>query len=118
MIERRKKRRFELRLDCEVVHAPSGFRAKGWTKNVSSSGVLFTSENRVSVGDPIDYLIVFPHFRRSRRDIQLRCAGRILRQDSDLAIAVSLDRYEFVRVARPVPEKDLLVDVLDPVQRA
>ena len=118
MIERRKKRRFELRLDCEIVHAPSGVKTKGQTRNVSSSGVLFTSEERVSVGDSIDYLIVFPRFRRSRRDIQLRCAGRVLREDSDRTFVVSLDRYEFIRVARLVPETNSLVDVLDPVQRA
>ena len=117
MIERRKKRRFELCLACEI-YAPSGFRTKGWTKNVSSSGVLFSSEERFTVGTPIDYLIAFPRFRRSRRDLHLRCAGIVLREVGDSAFAVSLDRYEFVRVARLAPEQNSLVDVLDAVQSA
>jgi len=100
MIERRKKQRFELRLGCEIVHAASGLRIRGWTKNVSASGVLFTCEERVAVGDAIDYLIMFPRFRRSRRDVQLRCAGIVLRADEDQDFVASLDRYEFVRVPR------------------
>src|SRR6266496_1127111 len=103
MIERRKKRRFELRLGCEIVHVASGLRTRGWTKNLSASGVLFTSEERVSVGDPIDYLIMFPRFRRSRRDVRLHCSGVVLREDPDLAFAVSMECYKFERVGRQSP---------------
>jgi len=104
MNERRKKQRFDLRLGCEIVHVASGIRTRGWTKNVSASGVLFTSEERVAVGDAIDYLIMFPRFRRSRRDIQLHCVGTVVREDLDLVFAASLDRYEFVRVTRAGPK--------------
>jgi len=103
MIERRKKRRFEIQLGCEIVHLSSGLKTKGWTKNVSSSGVLFTSEERVAVGDSIDYRIALPRFQRARRDVQLQCAGTVLREDPNLAFAASLDRYEFVRVRRQLP---------------
>jgi len=103
MIERRKKQRFELRLGCEIVHAASGLRTRGWTKNVSASGVLFTSEERVNVGDSIDYSISFPPFRRSRRDIQLHCAGIVLREDPDRAFAASMKWYKFTRVKRQPP---------------
>jgi len=118
MIERRKKRRFEIRLGCEIIHPPSGLRTRGWTKNVSSSGVLFTSEERVTVGEAIDYLIMFPRFRRSRRDVQLRCEGTVLREDVNLAFAVSLDRYQFVRVTRLAPQDGLLIDALGSVRSA
>jgi hypothetical protein len=104
MIERRTKRRFDVRLGCEIVHLATGLRTRGWTKNLSSSGVLFTCEERVSVGDAIDYLIMFPRFRRSRRDIHLHCAGTVVREDLGLAFAASLDRYEFVRVTRAAPK--------------
>jgi len=103
MNERRKKQRFDLRLGCEIVHVASGIRTRGWTKNVSASGVLFTSEERVSVGDAIDYLISFPRFRRSRRDIQLHCAGIVLREDPDRAFAASMEWYRFTRVKRQSP---------------
>src|SRR6478672_7795718 len=98
MTERRKKQRFELRLGCEIVHVASGLRTRGWTKNVSASGVLFTSEERVNVGDSIDYSILFPRFRRSRRDMPLDCAGIVLREDPDGAVAACMERYRFTRV--------------------
>ena len=110
MIERRKKRRFEIQLGCEIVHASSGLRTRGWTKNVSSSGVLFTSEERVPVGVSIDYLIAFPGFRRTRRDIQLHCVGTVLREDPNLSFAASLDRYEFVRIRRQPPVQKRITD--------
>ena len=100
MVERRRKQRFELRLGCEIVHVASGLRTRGWTKNVSASGVLFTTEERVYVGDAINYRISLPRFRRSRGDVQLHCAGVVLREDGNLGFAASLDRYKFVRVAR------------------
>jgi len=103
MIERRKKQRFDVRLSCEIVDAASGLRTRGWTKNLSSSGILFISEERVSVGDAIDYLISFPRFRRSRKDIQLHCAGVVLREDPDLAFAASMEWYRFTRVKRQSP---------------
>lgn len=119
MIERRKKRRFELQLSCEIVHAPSGLRIRGETRNVSSSGVLFTSKERVAVGDAIDCLIAFPRFRRARRDVQLQCAGRIVREDPDLVFAASLERYAFVRVRREsTVHSGLLIDILDSIRRA
>ena len=98
MIERRKKQRFDLQLGCEIVHVASGLRIRGWTKNVSSSGVLFTSEERVAVGDSIDYLISFPRLRRARRDVQLHCTGIVLREDPDLAFAASMEWFRFTRV--------------------
>lgn len=101
MSERRKRRRFELRLRCVIVHASSGLRTNGETRNVSSSGVLFTSDEPVPVGASIDCLISFPRFRRARRDVQLRCAGTVLREGPNLTFAASLDRYELVRLKRP-----------------
>src|SRR5690349_6058257 len=106
MIDRRKKQRFELRLSCEIVHEDSGLKTRGWAKNVSSSGVLFTSEEQVTVGASINYLLQFPRFYRARRDTQLHCTGIVLREDMNLTFAASLDRYEFVRVARE-PRKEI-----------
>jgi hypothetical protein len=99
MSERRKRRRFELQLRCVITTVSSGLTTNGETKNVSSSGVLFTSEEPVPVGALIDCLIAFPRFRRARRDVQLRCVGTVLREDPNLAFAASLDRYEFVRIS-------------------
>jgi hypothetical protein len=97
MMERRNKRRFELRLSCEILRTSSGVRTRGETRNVSSSGVLFTVEERIAVGESIDYLITFPRFRRARRNIQLLCSGRVLREDLNLTFAASLERHRFAR---------------------
>jgi len=130
MTERRKKMRFELHLICEILHTSSGVRTRGETRNVSSSGVLFSSEERIAVGDSISYLITFPRFRRARRNIQLLCSGRVLREDRSLTFAASLERYEFAHEWNPgssgkkrgrgtasTPE-NLLIDVLDSVRGA
>lgn len=70
----------------------------GETKNVSSSGVLFTSKDRVPVGDPIEYVITFPKVPGSRSEVRLRCVGKVLREDAEAAaFAATLERYEFVR---------------------
>lgn len=65
---------------------------------MSSSGVLFTSKERIPVGDSIEYMITFPKSPGSRSQVRLRCVGKVLREDSDLsAFAATLERYEFLR---------------------
>lgn len=65
--------------------------------NVSSSGVLFTSKDRVPIGDPIEYVITFPKTPGSRSVVRLKCVGKVLRQHLESAFAATLERYEFVR---------------------
>jgi hypothetical protein len=73
-------------------------KTSGETKNVSSSGVLFISKERIPVGDPIEYLITFPKAPGSRSEVRLRCVGKVLREDLESsAFAATLERYEFVR---------------------
>jgi hypothetical protein len=100
MIEQRKNQRFELRLPFEIVRGEASAKAAGETKNVSSSGVLFTSESPVEVGEPIEYLITFPKVPGSKSEVRLRCVGKVLRNDPEATFAATLERYEFIR-ARP-----------------
>jgi len=95
--EQRKHQRFNLRLPFQIVASGKNVKITGETKNVSSSGVLFTSKIPVSVGEPIEYLITFPKANGSRSEVRLRCVGKVLREDTDLAFAVTLERYEFQR---------------------
>ena len=69
----------------------------GETKNVSSSGVLISSDTAVEVGAPIEYLITFPRPTGSRTDVRLRCVGTVMRQEPESKFAATLERYEFVR---------------------
>ena len=97
MIEQRKHQRFELRLPFEVVTNGSKSKVRGETRNVSSTGVLFTSEGQLPLGESIEYLITFPRTPGTRRDVRLRCVGKVIREDAPSAFAASLERYEFLR---------------------
>jgi len=72
----------------------------GETMNVSSSGVLFSSDASIEVGEPIEYVITFPKPPGSTIEVRLRCVGKVLRQDPESTFAATLERYEFVRDSR------------------
>jgi hypothetical protein len=95
--EQRKHQRFNLRLPFQVVGSGKQVKTTGETKNVSSSGVLFTSKAPVAVGDPIEYVITFPKAPGTRSEVRLRCIGKVLREDEESAFAATLERYEFQR---------------------
>ena len=97
MIEQRKNQRFELKLPFEIIRAGGNPKPIGETKNVSSSGVLFTSAIPVEVGEPIEYCITFPKAPGSRAEVKLRCVGKVLRYDPEATFAATLERYEFQR---------------------
>ncbi|MCL4853809.1 MAG: hypothetical protein KJZ78_20825, partial [Bryobacteraceae bacterium] len=67
----------------------------GETRNLSSGGVLFTSNVPVRVGDAIEYLITLPH--TAAGSIRLRCLGKVIRLEDDMTVAATLERYEFMR---------------------
>jgi len=97
VIEQRKHQRFDLKLPFELIRAGANQKATGETKNVSSSGVLFTSAVPIEVGEPIEYFITFPKPPGTRVGVRLRCVGKVLRGESDSAFAATLERYEFIR---------------------
>jgi hypothetical protein len=107
-MEQRRTRRFQLQLPLSVTRSGAERVAlAGYTKNISSNGVLFTTTSEPDLGGPIEYVIMLN--REGPLAVSLRCMGKILRADriengngSDVAahgyqIAVTLERYEFVR---------------------
>jgi hypothetical protein len=98
MTEQRKNQRFQLRLPFEIVSGGRSPRVSGETRNVSSAGVLFTSSAPVPIGEAIEYLITFPKAPGARKEVRLRCVGKVVREDLDMAaFAATLERYEFLR---------------------
>ena len=97
MIEQRKHQRFELRLPFEVVRIGSPSKVRGETRNVSSAGALLRSESDLPLGESIEYLITLPRTPGIRKEVRLRCVGKVLREDTRSAFAVTLERYEFLR---------------------
>lgn len=94
--EQRKSKRFDLKLPVELVRRSGQTVCEsGETRNLSSGGVLFTSNVPVRVGDAIEYLITLPH--TATGSIRLRCLGKVIRLEDDMRVAATLERYEFMR---------------------
>ena len=105
-MEQRRTRRFQLQLPLSITR--SGVERvilAGFTNNISSSGVLFTTKKEPDLGGPIEYVIMLN--REGPQAVSLRCMGKVLRADrigtnpgeggTDFQIAATLERYEFVR---------------------
>jgi hypothetical protein len=103
-MEQRRTRRFQLELPLSIIRAGSEAVAlQGLTKNISSSGVLFTSGSSPDLGGPIEYVITLN--QAGPQPVSLRCVGKVVRSERTHAkdtqrafqVAATLERYEFVR---------------------
>jgi hypothetical protein len=69
------------------------------TRDISSGGVCFLSQQNVEVGGRIEYLITLSG---SNPPVRIRCLGKVIRsqkQDSTeppFEVAVTMERYHFV----------------------
>jgi len=105
-MEQRRTRRFKLQLPLAITRSGAErVTVAGYTKNISSSGVLFTAERELDLGGPIEYVITLNH--DGPQAVNLRCMGKVVRSDrlgplgdeahSGFQVAATLERYEFVR---------------------
>src|ERR1017187_3773932 len=105
-MEQRRTRRFQLELPLSIIRAGAErVTMAGFTKNISSCGVLFTTGKEPDLGGPIEYIITLN--REGPQPVNLRCVGKVLRAERTLfaadpgprayQIAATLERYEFVR---------------------
>jgi len=103
-MEQRRTRRFTLRLPLAILRSGAERVAQtGLTKNISSGGVLFTSEAEPDIGGSIEYVITLSG--PSDQRVNLRCIGKIVRcrrvvepDAPPFDVAATLERYEFVRI--------------------
>ena len=105
MIEQRRAKRFELELPLEIVRAGSERVSEvGTTRNISSGGVLFVSTKGIAIDGPVEYVVTLTS--GTGGVVNLRCMGKVLRlekkadkdpTDPSVAVAISLERYEFLR---------------------
>jgi hypothetical protein len=105
--EQRKSRRFDLRLPLELLrNGAKELLGSGETRNLSSSGVLFSTAARLEPGDVVEYLITLPTSPRNL-EVRLRCKGKVVRHvphtERAAEAAATLDRWEFVRGPSPRP---------------
>ncbi len=104
-MEQRRTRRFQLELPLAIVRSGAERVVhSGVTKNISSTGVLFTAGAQPDLGGPIEYVITLNH--EGPQSVNLRCVGKVLRSERAsengegrraFQIAATLERYEFVR---------------------
>jgi hypothetical protein len=103
-MEQRRTRRFTLQLPLSITRSGAQRVAlAGLTKNISSSGVLFTAEREPDLRGPIEYVITLQS--EGQRDVHLRCIGKVVRAERTemvsgipgYQVAATLERYEFVR---------------------
>ncbi len=105
-MEQRRTRRFQLSLPLAVTRTGAERVAlAGFTKNISSCGVLFTSVAQPDPGGAIEYIIKLND--NGPQPVSLRCIGKVIRSErmvnghaeENLAyqIAATLERYEFVK---------------------
>ena len=79
-MEQRRTRRFKLQLPLSITRTGAErVTFAGYTKNISSSGVLFTAEREPDLGGPIEYIITLNH--EGPQSVNLRCMGKVLRAD-------------------------------------
>lgn len=96
MIEQRKARRFDLKLPFELLRSGSRPTSRlGETRNLSSTGVLFAAEAKISLGEPVEYMITLPT-APDGGTVRIRCLGKVVRLLTE-EVAATLERYEFVR---------------------
>jgi hypothetical protein len=104
VVEQRRSKRFEIKLPVKVVrNGVRAISAAGETRNLSSSGVLFTSDTRVELGEAIEYVISLA----GEGEVNLHCIGKVIRLEDGFAghrengavmeVAATLERYEFIR---------------------
>ena len=105
-MEQRRTRRFQLQLPLSIIRSgATRVELAGCTNNISSGGVLFSTEGQPDFDSPIEYVITLA--RDDQQVVNLRCMGKIVRagrvnlgRDEALPayqIASTLERYEFVR---------------------
>jgi hypothetical protein len=103
-MEQRRTRRFKLQLPLSIVRSGAErFTTNGQTQNISSCGVLFTTEREPDLGGPIEYVITLNH--DGSQPVSLRCMGKVLRSEPSYPagdstayqVAATLERYEFIR---------------------
>ncbi|HBY59935.1 MAG TPA: hypothetical protein DEH78_08930 [Solibacterales bacterium] len=95
--ERRGSERYPI--EREVRYRIVGKKASdeagsGTTVNISSSGVLFTTEKMLIPGKRIEMAISWPAQLNDKCALKLIARGRIVRYEKGLA-AISIQQYEF-----------------------
>jgi hypothetical protein len=101
VVERRRADRFELQLPVLVVREGNKpVCIIGETRNLSSVGVLMVMQAPLTIGDPIEYVIMLTLSTAGHQATRLHCKGKVLRNEG-FVYATTIQRYEFLRDDTP-----------------
>ena len=100
--ERRSARRFPIELD--LLYRATGkrdrrFAGAGKTENISSSGILFRTEQALEPDLNIEASIAWPVRLQSEVPLKLRVRGRVVRTEPGAAV-LAIQQYTFHTAAR------------------
>jgi hypothetical protein len=107
-LEQRRTQRYRLQLPLQILQlGDQRVNRIEKTRDISSGGVCFVSPTDVGVGEKIEYLITLSG---SNPPVRIRCLGKVLRSSQpatgdthEFEVAVTMERYQFVRTNEPVP---------------
>jgi len=108
--DRREKLRFPIKLDLRFRSDGKGQQFKrgtGFTINMSSSGILFRTDNELNVGHPIQLLINWPELARKNPPLKLIVSGTIVRTAGRDA-AMTIETYGLRHNGPDRPDTDAL----------
>ena len=104
--ERRGTTRFPVREEVRyriIQGKAESTKGAGKTLNIGSSGILFTTEQRLPMGRMVELSVNWPARLGGTCPLKFVATGRVVRSDADKA-AVRIERYEFkTRGASQVP---------------
>jgi hypothetical protein len=103
-----------MQLPLQIVRlADQRVNRLGRTRDISSGGVCFLSASALESGSRIEYLITLSG---TKPPVRIRCLGKVLRcrqldvspqsaeSDTPFEIAITMDRYQFVRSEELEPQ--------------
>jgi hypothetical protein len=101
-LEQRRTQRYRLQLPLQILQlGEKRVDRVERTKDISSGGVLFMSPTEIEAGGRIEYLITLSD---SIPPVRIHCLGTVLRSqqppsepENSWEVAVSMERYQFVR---------------------
>ena len=88
-----------MKLTMELVRCGAdSMREFAQTANISSNGVLFYSDLKSEIGQPVEYVLTLTPELGKRKPVMLHCMGKVVRREEEYTLtAATLDRYEFIR---------------------
>ena len=101
--ERRKSSRFPIERDVRyktLNQRTETLAGNGKTLNISSSGVLFTSDHDLPVGTRLELSISWPAQLNDKCMLNLVARGRVTRHSKG-QLALQIQQYEFRTQSRP-----------------